>query len=426
MHLRRALAKPPIFFLKAAMAVIHNLDQSYIDTQLICPPGEAKSELVDPQRTGLYIEVRAKSPGEGTYYLRHKDAAGKTCHVKIGRTRQLTLQEARKSALTLKASLSSTRSNGEGPALVTASIPAEQPVSVLPRNVGVPEGSMLVDTFMTEHYFPYIKGRKRSAGRDDQLYRLRIKAKFGELSLAGISRRAVEKFGDELVAGKLSHASANQHMQLLRRVCNVAVGWEMLERNVLNGIKLFHLDNQRDAYLKDDEVIRLVEVLKTHENRMVSLIVMFLLSTGARLSEGLWAEWKQVDVEKAVWKIPATNSKSKKVKHLPLNVNALWVIDQLKTAGKSPYLFPSPATGKPYTTITRAWYVIRRVARLPANFRIHDLRHTFASRLVSAGRSLYEVQTLLGHADPRTSQRYAHLSMTRAQEASNAGAFAVA
>lgn len=410
------------------MAIVKNLDQTYVDTQLSCPEGKPRIEIVDPQKTNLYIEVRAKNPGAGTYYYRHK-SDGKMRHIKIGRTTEMKLEEARKAALTLRATLAVPQSLVAKDAQVPAVQEAHrvQPNPVIPASPAMTDGSMTLDTFMTEHYFPYVKGRKRSAPRDDQLYRLRIKAKFGALPLPGITRRAVEKFGDELVDDEgLSHASANQHMQLMRRICNLAVGWEMLERNPLNGIKLFHLDNQRDTYLRDDEVTRLVEVLKTHDNRMVSMIIMFLLSTGARLREGLCAEWKQIDVEKAVWKIPATNSKSKKVKHLPLNTSALWVIEQLKSEGKALYLFPSPATGKPYTTITRAWWVIRREAKLPSNFRIHDLRHTFASRLVSAGRSLYEVQTLLGHADPRTSQRYAHLSMARAQEASNAAAFAVA
>jgi integrase len=200
----------------------------------------------------------------------------------------------------------------------------------------------------------------------------------------------------------------------------------MLDRNVLKGIELFHLDNAVEHYLDDEQVDRLVKVLRTHPNRMVSLITAFLLSTGARLREALCAEWKQVDVANAKWRIPATNSKSKKLKVLPLNTSALWVIEQLKSQGTSRYLFPSPVTDKPYSGISRAWYVIRREAELPDNIRIHDLRHTFASRLVSNGRTIFEVQMLLGHADPRMSQRYAHLSPRKAQEASNAAAFAIA
>jgi integrase len=83
---------------------------------------------------------------------------------------------------------------------------------------------------------------------------------------------------------------------------------------------------------------------------------------------------------------------------------------------------------RPIRALADAWYVIRREAGLPdnININIHDLRHTFASRLVSNGRTMFEVQMLLGHADPRMSQRYAHLSPKKAQEASNAAAFATA
>jgi len=97
--------------------------------------------------------------------------------------------------------------------------------------------------------------------------------------------------------------------------------------------------------------------------------------------------------------------------------------------GASEYLFPSPvktADGKdaPYTTITRAWYKLRRDAKVPA-VRLHDLRHSFASLLVSGGRSLYEVQQILGHSDPKVTMRYAHLSVRALQEAANAGSVIV-
>jgi site-specific recombinase XerD len=68
---------------------------------------------------------------------------------------------------------------------------------------------------------------------------------------------------------------------------------------------------------------------------------------------------------------------------------------------------------------------IRKKAGIPERTRIHDLRHTFASRMVSAGCTLYEVKELLGHADVRTSQRYTHLSMKAARAASAKAAFAV-
>lgn len=415
------------------MAIVKDLNQTYIDHHLRCPDGKARIEIVDPDRTGLYIQVRAHRPGEGTYYLRYKDREGKTCHEQIGRTREMALEDARNAALRRKAELTHAvgrDTEARAPAIASSvqaiDVPTP-PTAAKPidggatSDVGIP-----LDRFWTDHYLPHAKTHKRSWGRDEQLYR-RIKPKFGHLPLASIKRLAVEQFQNSLlVEEKLAKATANQHVVLLRRVLNLAVQWEMLDRNVLTRIQLFHLENQVDHFLDDGQVDKLVQVLKTDENRLVCMIFIFLLSTGARRSEGLKAEWKQIDLEKRRWRIPSTNSKSKKPKTLPLNDSAMWVLEQLDSKKSSLYVFPSPASGKPFTEVTRVWYRLRKKAGLPEHTRIHDLRHTFASRLVSSGRSLFDVQKLLGHADPRMSMRYAHLSMEAMQEASNAAALNVA
>jgi len=75
-------------------------------------------------------------------------------------------------------------------------------------------------------------------------------------------------------------------------------------------------------------------------------------------------------------------------------------------------------TKKPYTTIMKVWSRLRTKAGVP-HLRIHDLRHQYASFLVNSGRSLYEVQQILGHSDPKVTQRYAHLSTRSLQEAAN-------
>jgi len=404
------------------MAVIQNLNQDYIDTHLACPPGKNRIELVDPSRTGLYIEVRAASPGAGTYYLRYKDAAGKTCHHKLGRTCDMSLEQARKAATDAKTSQAHPRATSGPPIAVQ---PPDLRSAAVSEPAPTPAVGVTLASFWTDHYLPHAKTHKRSWWRDEQLYR-RIKPKFGALPLSGVKRLAVEQFQNSLlVEEKLSRATANQHVVLLRRLLNLAVQWEMLDRNVLTRIQLFHLENQVEHFLDDAQVAKLVQVLKTDENRQVCLILLFLLSTGARRSEGLKAEWKQIDLDKRTWRIPSTNSKSKKPKTLPLNDSAMWVLEQLGSKDVSPYVFPSPASGKPFTEITRVWYRLRKKAGLPQSTRIHDLRHTFASRLVSSGRSLFDVQKLLGHADPRMSMRYAHLSMEAMQEASNAAALAI-
>ena len=109
---------------------------------------------------------------------------------------------------------------------------------------------------------------------------------------------------------------------------------------------------------------------------------------------------------------------------MPLNDSALEVLADLDTEGRFEHLFVNAETGKPYTTIMKVWSRLRRKAGVP-HLRIHDLRHQYASFLVNSGRTLYEVQQILGHSDPSVTQRYAHLSTRSLQEAANTAAVAI-
>jgi integrase len=144
-------------------------------------------------------------------------------------------------------------------------------------------------------------------------------------------------------------------------------------------------------------------------------IVLFLIYTGARKREVLDARWRDIDWAQRSWRIPKT--KSGKVRHVPLSTGAIKVLEHLKLNIRNGYLdeqaiFANPKTGVPFVSFFYSWNNARIRAGLP-EFRIHDLRHSFASYLVNAGRSLYEVQELLGHADIKTTSRYAHLSRER-------------
>jgi integrase len=92
-------------------------------------------------------------------------------------------------------------------------------------------------------------------------------------------------------------------------------------------------------------------------------------------------------------------------------------IERQKRSSKMEYVFPNPSTGRPYRSIHHRWARIRAAAGL-SDVRLHDLRHTFASVLVNSGRSLYDVQLLLGHKSPQTTTRYAHLQHQTLREAS--------
>ena len=165
----------------------------------------------------------------------------------------------------------------------------------------------------------------------------------------------------------------------------------------------------------------MLTVLKKDKNRTVCGIILFLLSTGARLNEALTAEWRFVVIDGCVWRIPATNSKSGKVRAVPLNDSALEVLSRQTTKDEFEHVFINRKTRKPYVTIQKVWDRLRKKADL-AHVRIHDLRHQHASMLVNNGRTLYEVQQILGHSTSKVTERYAHLSTKTLQDASDSAA----
>ncbi len=384
--------------------MIVKITESYIEKNLQCPVGKNRVEIVDSTRSGLYIEVRATSQGQGTYYLRYKDATGKTCHQKLGRTTDTTLAEARQKAKTLK---------------------AEIQLGADPR--GAEKARQAVQTFaeyFENRLLPYLKQRKRSWQKDEGMFNLRLKKEFGHLRLNQITRQHVQAFHSSLKAGGLAGATADHYLKLTRRALNVAVEWEILEQNPIARVHLFNEDNKVEHYLDDAELKRLMGVLRTDPRRGACLVAQYLLSTGARLNEALQATWDQIDRKNRVWRIPASNSKSKRIRSVPLNDSAIDILNQLDTEGEFEHIFINRKTGKPYVNVHKSWEQIREKAGLP-KLRIHDLRHQYASFLVNSGRSLFEVQQILGHSDSKVTARYSHLSLASLQSAAQSASILI-
>ena len=378
-----------------------NLTQQYIKRQLECPSEKNRIEYCDTTFPGLYVEVRSTSQGQGTYYLRYKDKYGKTCHQKISRTYELSLAEARKRAQRLKAEI----------------LLGADPRAAAKQRKQVPTYS----EFMLNQYLPYVKARKRSWRNDESMFRIHLMDAFGDFPLTKINREQVQSFHTGLKDHGLSPASCDHYIKLIRQALNLAVEWEIIEKNPVAKLKLFKADNKLERYMSAEQQANLLRVLDGDSNRAVALFVMFLLTTGARLNEGLTATWGNIDVEQRVWRIEASNSKSKKMRSVPLNSSALKIIAELRTISDEESLFINPKTKRRYTNINKTWKRLKTEAGLP-HLRLHDLRHQFASQLVNAGHSLYEVQQILGHSDPTVTTRYAHLSSRTLQGAAESAA----
>ena len=376
------------------------LNNQFLLSGLVCPPNKTKIEYVSDDRSGLYIEVRASNPGKGLYRIRYKDPAGKTCHHRLGTINELTLEQAREQTAEFKAGLKL----GQYPEKASSASKQQD---------------MTLSTFMIEHYLPFKKDRKRSFSDDVQIWNQRIlPSPIASKPLTDIKRTDVEALQTAAITAGKAPATANHIVKLLRHALNLAVEWGYLNKNPLSGIKMIFENNLVENYMDDAQLKRLIAVLEKYDNRIPVLVFSLLLYVGIRLNEALTLTWKDIDIDNRLLKIKAQNSKSKKVRSVPLNDAAIRVLRKLDTQGKYDHLFINVKTGKPYVQIHKAWMKIRKEAGL-SHLRIHDLRHQYASLLVNSGRTLYEVQQILGHSDPKVTMRYAHLSTKALQDAAN-------
>ena len=246
-----------------------------------------------------------------------------------------------------------------------------------------------------------------------------ILPRFGPWKVSDVGRRDIEKL--RLVL-KQTPYRANRVLALMSKMFALAVDWGWRPENPVRGIPKFQ-EHKRDRWLNDDELARLFAAMVNHPNQRAANAVRLLVMTGARRSEVLTATWDQFNLEpaeRAVWIKPAHTTKQKRTEHLPLGANtvALLVSMQEVRSSGSKFLFPGDAPGKPLSDIKRFWRSILRDANI-SDARVHDLRHTYASHLVSSGMSLVLVGKLLGHTQPQTTMRYAHLADDPLRAATN-------
>lgn len=208
---------------------------------------------------------------------------------------------------------------------------------------------------------------------------------------------------------------------------SLAIKWEWVERNPARGIERFP-EERRERFLSPDEINRLSQALIDHvasairpnEANKVANAIRLLMLTGARRSEVLSATWDMFDLDAGVWTKPSSHTKQKKPHRVPLSPPALQLLQKIRAREKhsSSYIFPSRARStRPHLTeLKKSWSRICRLADLEG-VRIHDLRHTYASILVSGGASLPIIGALLGHTQDQTTHRYAHLMDNPLREA---------
>jgi integrase len=186
----------------------------------------------------------------------------------------------------------------------------------------------------------------------------------------------------------------------------LAVQWRWLSDNPCRGIER-HAEAKRKRYLTRVELERLSRALADHDDQDAADIFRLLLLTGARRGEVLSAKWDDFDLQKAVWTKLGATTKQQTDHVVPLSPPALQVIASRQRTD-SEFLFPGRYGEAHRVEVKANWRRICKAAKI-SGLRIHDLRHSYASIAASSGVSLHAIGELLGHTQPSTTHRYAHL-----------------
>ena len=120
------------------------------------------------------------------------------------------------------------------------------------------------------------------------------------------------------------------------------------------------------------------------------------------------ARWADLDLTAGIWTKPGSTTKQKTDHVVPLSAPAKQLLTELRRRTNGPWVFPADSKPGHRVTVQKSWLALCAAAGIKG-LRIHDLRHGFASQLVSSGASLPLIGSLLGHSNPQTTARYAHL-----------------
>lgn len=264
--------------------------------------------------------------------------------------------------------------------------------------------------FLAQRYLLEYASRKvpRAQADDKSMIEKLVLPAIGQTKVDAVSHDDIDQLHRSVSATR--PIRANRMVQLLSKMFNLAIRWGYCPDNPVKGVRK-NPEDKRMRYLTNAEVQRLNQAIEDHPNRQSADIIRLLLLTGSRRGEVMNAEWDQFDLDSGIWVKPSAHTKQKREHRIPLSKPAIELLRSIRDEAPSPpsrYVFPSASRDQPQRDIKKFWEGICKTADL-RDLRIHDLRHTYASILASAGLSLPVIDALLGHTQPNTTARYSHL-----------------
>lgn len=388
--------------------------RALIGTELLKKLPRGPVDIRDTKLSGFVLRVRPS--GQHSYFANYARGRWQL----LGPTDKLTAPEAREEARQVLGGVW----KGEDP----------QAAKVAARK------QITFETFVTDHYEPWATAQRKTGAEQTARLRSIFGPDFNSLRLGELSAFHVERWRSARLKAGISASTVNRDLTVLRAALRLAKDWKLLATHPLADVKPSKLDRVAVVrYLTREEETRLRTALAARDDRRraererantwrherdygafplhgvytdhLTPIVLLALNTGLRRGELLALRWQDVDLTRATLTVHGTSSKSGQTRHVPLNTDAVSVLKAWKgsvTPQPDAQMFGN-RDGSAIADIKTAWLALVQAAKV-LQFRFHDLRHTFASKLVMAGVDLNTVRELLGHADLKMTVRYAHLA----------------
>ena len=392
--------------------MVNRIENLTLRTIAALRPEASRFIVWDSELAGFGLRV--EPTGRKTYLYRYRAGGGgrnaPARQVKVATQEgEMTPQAARKLAKAIATQVA----NGKDPAAARSEVRKAQKISEL------------VEAFLSEHV---ASKRKKSTGIH---YRSVLNAylvpRFGSRRINSLARSDVARLHSEL---RDKPYQANRLLAVIASLYAFAERRGFVEEGFNPARKIErYREDRRERFLSTAELERFGTMLRLAETEGVQIdgapregisphaaaALRLLLTTGCRVGEVLSLKWEYVDFERGLLLLPDSKTGRKSI---TLNAPALAVLESVPKVAGNPFVFVGRVPGEPLTEIKRPWRLVRTAAGL-ADVRLHDLRHTFASYGAGANLGLPIIGKLLGHSQPATTARYAHLDVDPIRKASN-------
>ena len=348
----------------------------------------------------LGFGVRVYPTGRKVYVVQTRAAGRNGKRVTVGRHGVITPEEARRRAALIVARIKA----GEDPI----------PEPMAARQANGPTVADLAAVYLRE----VVAVRLKPASAKSYRYTIKkhILPVLGRKPALSLDHAAVSAFHHSLIR---TPAAANRAVEMLFRIYRAAEERELIPEGT-NPCRQIAMNRQRrhERFLTDEEFHRLGQVLDEAERSggtvmYAAMAIRLLLLTGCRKSEVLNLRWEHVDLEAREMRLPDSKTGPRTVQLSPA---AAEVLARIPRVEGNPHVIPGALNGNPMTGLQRHWAKVRKRARLE-DMRLHDCRHSFASRALALGESLPMIGKLLGHSQVQTTARYAHLTRDSVHDA---------